>query len=108
MAHGQRTRYDYRNDYKNLNLEELKEQADKTLDRMLGLLGLDNRAAHDFARRNSYIKQLIIKMETKKSVKNKIEALVIDNKIKDAIIYAQSKGVTAEEFGRIAGKYWKL
>ena len=43
-----------------------------------------------------------------KSVKNKIEAFVINNKIKEAIIYAQSKGVTAEEFGKIAGKYWKL
>ena len=65
MAHGQRTRYDYRNDYKNLNLEELKEQANKTLDRMLDFLGLDNRAAHDFGKRNSYINQLIIKIEKK-------------------------------------------
>ena len=63
MANGQRTRYDYRNDYKNLNLEELKEQADKTLDRMLDFLGLDNRVAHDFGKRNSYINQLIIKIE---------------------------------------------
>ena len=63
MAHGQRTRYDYRNDYKNLTLEELKEQADKTLDRMLDFLGLDNRVAHDFGKRNSYINQLIIKIE---------------------------------------------
>ena len=63
MAHGQRTRYDYRNDYKNMNLEELKEQAGKTLDRMLDFLGLDNRVAHDFGKRNSYINQLIIKIE---------------------------------------------
>ena len=42
-----------------------------------------------------------------KTVKNKIEALVINGNIKDAIIYAQSKGVTAEEFGKIAGKYWR-
>ena len=48
-------------------------------------------------------------METiNKSVKNKIEAFMIDNKVKEAILYAQSKGVTAEEFGKIAGKYWKL
>ena len=65
MAHGQRTRYDYRNDYKTMTLEELKEQADKTLDRMLNLLGLDNRAAHDFGKRNSYINQLIIKIKKK-------------------------------------------
>ena len=43
----------------------------------------------------------------RKSVKNKIEAFVINGNIKDAILYAQSKGVTAEEFGKIAGKYWK-
>ena len=48
-------------------------------------------------------------METiSKTVKNKIEALVINDNIKEAIIYAQSKGVTAEEFGKIAGKYWKI
>ena len=71
MAHGQRTRYDYRNDYKNLNLEELKEQAGKTLDRMLNLLGLDNRAAHDFGKRHNYIKQLINKIENENLKKNK-------------------------------------
>ena len=43
-----------------------------------------------------------------KSVKNKIEAFMINENIKGAIIYAQSKGVTAEEFGRIAGKYLKI
>ena len=43
----------------------------------------------------------------RKSVKNKIEAFMINENIKDAILYAQSKGVTAEEFGKIAGKYWK-
>ena len=40
-------------------------------------------------------------------VKNKIKSLMINNNVKEAIKYAQSKGVTAEEFGRIAGKYWK-
>ena len=40
-----------------------------------------------------------------KSVKNKIEAFMINGNTKEAIIYAQSKGVTAEEFGKIAGKY---
>ena len=67
MAHGQRTRYDYRNDYKNMNLEELKEQAGKTLDRMLDFLGLDNRVAHQIGKRNSYINQLI-KKQLKKEV----------------------------------------
>ena len=43
-----------------------------------------------------------------KTVKNKIEAFMIKNNIKEAIIYAQSKGVTAEEFGKIAGKYIQL
>ena len=47
-------------------------------------------------------------METvSKEVKNKIEALVINGNKKEAIIYAQSEGVTAEEFGKIAGKYWR-
>ena len=41
----------------------------------------------------------------RKSVKNKIEALMINNNIKEAINYAISKGVTAEEFGKIAGNY---
>ena len=41
-----------------------------------------------------------------KSVKNKIEAFMIDGNIKDAILYAQSKRVTAEEFGKIAGKFY--
>lgn len=67
MAHGQRTRCDYRNDYKTMTLEELKIQEGKTLDKMLNLLGLDNRAAHDFGKRNSYIKQLIAKIENKKN-----------------------------------------
>ena len=48
-------------------------------------------------------------METiNKTVKSKIEALMINNNIKEAINYAISKGVTAEEFGKIAGKYLKL
>ena len=42
-----------------------------------------------------------------KTVKNKIEAFMINDNIKEAIIYAQSKGVTPQEFGKIAGKYWK-
>ena len=41
-------------------------------------------------------------------VKNKIKALMVNNNVKEAILYAISKGVTAEEFGKIAGKYWKL
>ena len=46
-------------------------------------------------------------METvNKTVKNKIEAFMINGNIKEAIMYAQSKGVTAEEFGKIAGKYY--
>ena len=43
----------------------------------------------------------------KNIVKNKIEAFMINNNIKEAIVYAQSKGVTPEEFGKIAGKYCK-
>ena len=42
-----------------------------------------------------------------KTVKNKIEAFMINGNIKEAIIYAQSKGVTPQEFGIIAGKYCK-
>ena len=42
-----------------------------------------------------------------KAEKNKIETLVINGNIKEAITYAQSKEVTAEEFGKIAGKYWR-
>ena len=40
-------------------------------------------------------------------VKNKIKALMVNNNVKESINYARSKGVTAEEFGKIAGKYWK-
>ena len=43
----------------------------------------------------------------KNIVKNKIEALMVNGNTKEAIMYAQSKGVTPEEFGKIAGKYWK-
>ena len=42
-----------------------------------------------------------------KTVKNKIESFMINNNIKEAIIYAQSKGITPQEFGVIAGKYCK-
>ena len=44
---------------------------------------------------------------TSKTVKKQIVNLMINNKVKEAILYAQSKGVTAEEFGKIAGKYWE-
>ena len=44
----------------------------------------------------------------RKTVKSKIEALMVNNNVKEAINYAISEGVTAEEFGKIAGKYWKL
>ena len=44
---------------------------------------------------------------TSNSVKTKIEALMISGNVKEAILYAQSKGVTPQEFGKIAGKYWK-
>lgn len=37
-----------------------------------------------------------------KSVKNKIEDLMINNNVKEAINYAFAYGVTAEEFGMIA------
>ena len=42
-----------------------------------------------------------------KTVKNKIEAFMINGNTKEAIIYAQSKGVSPQEFGKIAGKYCK-
>ena len=63
MAHGQRTRYDYRNDYQNMSLEELKEQLEITLNRMLDFLALNSKSAHDFGKRHNYIKQLIAKIE---------------------------------------------
>ena len=47
-------------------------------------------------------------METiDKTVKATIENLMIDNNIKEAIKYAISKGVTPQEFVKIAGKDWK-
>ena len=58
-------------------------------------------------RRKTKINVTITKTVSK-LVKSKIEALMISDNIKEAILYAQSKGVTAEEFGKIAGKYWKL
>ena len=47
-------------------------------------------------------------MKTTKTQKIKIENLVKNGKIKESIIYAQSKGISAEEYGKIAGKYWDL
>ena len=40
-------------------------------------------------------------------VKNKIKALIINNNVKEAINYARSKGLTPQEFGKIAEKYGK-
>lgn len=42
-----------------------------------------------------------------KTVKNKIESFMINGNIKEAILYAQSKGITPQEFGTIVGKYYK-
>ena len=47
-------------------------------------------------------------MKTTKTQKIKIENLVKNGKVKESIIYAQSKGISAEEYGKIAGKYWDL
>ena len=47
-------------------------------------------------------------MKTTKTQKIKIENLVKDGQIKESILYAQSKGISAEEFGKIAGKFWNL
>lgn len=44
-------------------------------------------------------------MKTTKTQKNKIENFMKNGQIKEAIIYAQSKGISAEEFGKIAGKF---
>ena len=46
-------------------------------------------------------------MKATKTQRIKIENLVKNGQIKESIIYAQSKGISAEEFGKIAGKYWK-
>ena len=46
-------------------------------------------------------------MKTTKTQKIKIENFMKKGQIKEAIIYAQSKGISAEEFGKIAGKYYK-
>ena len=45
-------------------------------------------------------------MKATKTQKIKIENLVKDGQIKESILYAQSKGISAEEFGKIAGKFW--
>ena len=42
-----------------------------------------------------------------KTVKTTIENLMTDNNIKEAIKYAIGKGLTPEEFVKIAGKDWK-
>ena len=44
-------------------------------------------------------------MKATKKQKIKIENLVKNRKIKESIIYAQSKGISAKEYGKIAGKY---
>ena len=40
-------------------------------------------------------------------VKNKIKALMVNNNVKEAINYAINKGLTPQEFVKIAGKDWK-
>ena len=44
-------------------------------------------------------------MKATKTQRIKIENLVKNGQIKESIIYAQSKGISAEEFGKIAGKF---
>lgn len=57
-------RYDYRNDYKNMTLENLKISLDKLTDRMLKSYRSD--VMSDCVKRISYIKSKIGKMEIKK------------------------------------------
>ena len=47
-------------------------------------------------------------MKATKTQRIKIENLVKNGQIKESILYAQSKGISAEEFGKIAGKFWNL
>ena len=41
----------------------------------------------------------------KNLIKNKIKALIINNNIKEAVSYAKCKGLTPQEFSKIACKY---
>lgn len=47
-------------------------------------------------------------MKATKIQKIKIENLVKNGQIKESIIYAQSKEISAEEYGKIAGKFYDL
>ena len=53
-------------------------------------------------------KQILTTMKATKTQRIKIENLVKNGQIKESIIYAISKGVTAEDYGKIAGKFWIL
>ena len=47
-------------------------------------------------------------MKATKTQRIKIENFVKNGQIKESINYAISKGVTAEDYGKIAGKFWNL
>lgn len=54
-------RYDYRNDYKDMTIEQLKAVLVKLENRLIDSIGIDNKSASDYAKRIAYINQKINK-----------------------------------------------
>lgn len=59
-------RYDYRQDYSKMTVNELRDCLKSLIDRMLNsIAALDNRSADDCIRRISYVESKIKKLEAK-------------------------------------------
>ena len=58
-----RKRFDYRNDYKGLNLEQLKTILSKLQDKLLDSLGICDSLSNDYLKRIIYVEKNIKKLE---------------------------------------------
>jgi hypothetical protein len=54
-------RYDYRNDYKDMNLEQLKSALINDKQRLLNWIGLDDNETKNYVKRVSYLENKINK-----------------------------------------------
>ena len=56
MAHGQRARYDYRNDYKGMSITQLELALSKAKDKLIFWTGLDKTEERNWFKRVCYLK----------------------------------------------------
>ena len=61
-----RKRYDYRNDYKDLNIEQLKSMIPDLNDRLLQSVGFCDSTSNDYLKRVLYVEKRIKKLENLK------------------------------------------